>query len=71
MAQAANKLYSRGEIRVELTNLRNDWAVMLVKHRDSFRGDASHVETTCKFCASWKSMIDGIDRAVRHFGGRR
>jgi hypothetical protein len=70
MAQAANKLYSRGEIRCVLRDLANDWARMIVTHRDAFRHDKAHDETTCKTCLNWKGHVEGIEWAIQHFGGR-
>ena len=71
MSQAPNKLYSRGEIRNELRQLANDWGRLLMMHRDAFRKNPSHDETVCHFCDHWKSAIEALERAIRHFGGRR
>lgn len=71
MAQAPNKLFSRGEIRNILTELSNDCAMLLVTHRDSFSGDSTHNRETCRVCLEWKGRVEGLRSAVRHFGGRR
>lgn len=71
MAQAPNKLYNRAEIRNILTELSNDWARMVVEHRDAYRHDASHVEMQCKTCIEWHGRVEGLRSAVVHFGGHR
>lgn len=70
MAQAKNKLYSRAEIRNEITDLRNDAARIAMSHRDAFRSDANHDEIKCVVCLNWGAKIEAYERAIRHFGGR-
>jgi hypothetical protein len=70
MPQAPNKLFSRGEIRCILRDLANDRARMIVVHRDSFRNDEAHVEATCKTCHEWRGHVEGLEWAIKHFGGR-
>lgn len=71
MPQAPNKLLSRAEIRNILTDLRNEEAVTLVRHRDAFRKSSDHDEEKCPICENLRGRIDGLEYAIRHFGGRR
>jgi hypothetical protein len=71
MPHAPNKLLSRAEVRNILRSLAKECSRMQVVHRDAFRHDPSHDEKTCRFCSNWQGEIDGLERAISHFGGRR
>ena len=71
MPKAPNKLYSRHEIRQILRELRNDTSRLQVQHRDSYRKDPNHDESTCKFCLQWTGRVDALGSAIRYFGGYR
>lgn len=70
MPKAPNKLFSRGEIRIILRELRNETARFAMVHRDANRNNASHVERTCEICIRQEGAIQAFDGAYVHFGGR-
>lgn len=70
MPKATNKLYSRAQIRSELRVLYNNVGHLVMSHRDACRHDPNHVESTCAFCRKWLGQLEGIERAIRYFGGR-
>ena len=65
-----HRLYSRAEIRNILRELGNDEAEMLIRHRDAFRNDPTHIEKQCWICKDRKSRQDAFEWGRMIFGGR-